>query len=272
MEARPRNSSDATDGQGCIKLDIFSMNRKGGTPAAPGANRQNHRAARVPPFRWQLGFNFPLEPRRRFGYPVSIMSEVTVILDRLHSGDAPAIEELLPLVYEELRRLAASQMAHVRPGHTLQPTALVHEAYLRLVGQADQRWANSRHFFSAAAEAMRHILVDRLRARGSVKRGGEWLRVDLDNLDVAAEDQPDTLLFVDEALAKFAVVDPDCAELIKLRFFAGLSNPQAAAMLGMSERTAKRNWAYARVWLAREIAAARQAAGRAAHDARTHES
>jgi RNA polymerase sigma factor (TIGR02999 family) len=188
------------------------------------------------------------------------MSEVTVILDRLHSGEAAA-SELLPLVYEELRRVAAARMADERNGHTLQPTALVHEAFLRLLGDDEPRWASSRHFFCAAAEAMRRILIERARAKGRVKRGGEWQRVDLENLDVATEDEPDTLLFVDEAVAKFAKVDPDCAELIKLRFFAGLPNHEAAAMLGMSARTARRNWAYARAWLASEITAARQAAG-----------
>jgi RNA polymerase sigma factor (TIGR02999 family) len=205
--------------------------------------------------------NFHLEQSSPIGYALCIMSEVTVILDRLRSGEAAA-GELLPLVYEELRRLAAARMAHERNGHTLQPTALVHEAFIRLLGDDEPRWANSRHFFCAAAEAMRRILIDRARTRGRIKRGGDWQRVDLDTLDVAAEDEPDTLLFVDDALAKFARVDPECAELIKLRFFAGLPNHEAAAMLGMSARTARRNWAYARAWLAREITAVQQAANK----------
>ncbi len=200
------------------------------------------------------------------------MSEVTVILDRLQQGEPAAAGEVLPLVYEDLRRVAASRMAHERDGHTLQPTALVHEAFIRLLGDDEPRWANSRHFFSAAAEAMRRILVERARARASLKRGGDWQRVELTEVSVASEDDHDTLLFVDEAVAKFARVDPDCAELIKLRFFAGLPNHEAAAMLGMSERTAKRNWAYARAWLASEITAARQAGGMAASAANAHES
>lgn len=200
------------------------------------------------------------------------MSEVTVILDRLQQGEAHALDELLPRVYEELRHLAAAHMAQERAGHTLQPTALVHEAYLRLVGQPDQCWANSRHFFAAAAEAMRRILVERARAKACLKRGGEWQRIELDDFDVANLEHHDTLLFVDEAVAKFATVDPDCAELIKLRFFAGIPNREAAALLGMTERTARRNWVYARAWLAREIKAARSAVGQNANTDSTHES
>jgi RNA polymerase sigma factor (TIGR02999 family) len=181
------------------------------------------------------------------------MNPLTVILQRVEKGEAAAINELLPLVYEELRKLAAMKMAKEQPGQTLQPTALVHEAYLRLMGQEEQQWQNSRHFFSAAAEAMRRILVERARQKARQKYGGDWQRVNLDEINVATESNDETLLFVSDALEKLAVKDPVCAELIKLRFFAGISNHQAAEMLGLSERTAKRNWAYARAWLAKEI-------------------
>ena len=181
------------------------------------------------------------------------MSDVTRILKAIEQGKTKAAEELLPLVYEELRRLAAAKMAREAPGQTLQATALVHEAYLRLIGQKDQPWQNSRHFFSAAAEAMRRILVERARQKARQKYGGDWQRVDLEEINVATESNDETLLFVSDALEKLAVKDPACAELIKLRFFAGIPNRQAAEILGLSERTAKRNWAYARAWLAKEI-------------------
>ena len=181
------------------------------------------------------------------------MSDVTQILEAIHDGDPKAAEELLPLVYEELRKLASWRMALEAPGQTLQATALVHEAFLRLIGQEEPQWQNSRHFFSAAAEAMRRILVERARQKARQKYGGEWQRVDLDEINVATESNDETLLFVSDALEKLAVKDAVCAELIKLRFFAGIPNHQAAEMLGLSERTAQRNWAYARAWLAKEI-------------------
>ena len=181
------------------------------------------------------------------------MNDVTRVLQSIEQGDPKAADELLPLVYEELRKLASWRMAREAPGQTLQATALVHEAYLRLIGQADQSWQNSRHFFSAAAEAMRRILVERARQKARQKYGGDWQRVDLEEINVATESNDETLLFVSDALEKLAVKDPACAELIKLRFFAGIPNRQAAEILGLSERTAKRNWAYARAWLAKEI-------------------
>jgi RNA polymerase sigma factor (TIGR02999 family) len=181
------------------------------------------------------------------------MSDVTTILDRVQRGDPKAAGELLPLVYEELRKLASWRMAREGAGHTLQATALVHEAYLRLTGQEDPHWQNSRHFFSAAAEAMRRILVEHARQKACQKNGGGWQRVDFDDVKIATESNDETLLFVSDALERLAVKDPVCAELIKLRFFAGIPNHQAAEMLGLSERTAKRNWAYARAWLAKEI-------------------
>ena len=181
------------------------------------------------------------------------MSDLTQILECVNRGDAKATNELLPLIYEELRKVAAAKMAREQPGQTLQPTALVHEAYLRLLGQEGQQWQNSRHFFSAAAEAMRRILVERARQKARQRHGGEMVRLDIERIDVASEDDEGTLLFVHEALEKLAMKDPDCAELINLRFFAGVPNHDAARLLGLSERTAKRNWAYARAWLAKEI-------------------
>ena len=180
------------------------------------------------------------------------MSEVTRILGSMEVGDPQAAEQLLPLIYEELRRLAAAKMAHETPGQTLQPTALVHEAWLRLVGE-DRSWANRHQFFSAAAEAMRRILIDRARHRGRVRHGGGLRRTSLDGLDLAISTDEDLLVLVSESLDQLAQHDASGAELIKLRFFAGLSNVEAAEVLGLSERTAKRTWAYARAWLYEEI-------------------
>jgi RNA polymerase sigma factor (TIGR02999 family) len=178
---------------------------------------------------------------------------VTQILAAVGAGDQQAAEQLLPLVYDELRRLAAARMAQVPPGQTLQPTALVHEAWLRLVGGQQQYWNSRGHFFSAAAEAMRRILVERARRRSAEKHGGGLRRVDLDQVDIAEEANSDLLIVLDEALTALAERDPTAAQLIKLRFFAGLPNTQAAELLGVPERTAKRAWAYARAWLYQEI-------------------
>jgi RNA polymerase sigma factor (TIGR02999 family) len=180
------------------------------------------------------------------------VSDVTRILDRAQQGDARAAEELLPLVYEELRKLAAAKMAHEAPGQTLQPTALVHEAWLRLAG-SDQNWSNRGHFFAAAAEAMRRILVDRARRRRRVRHGAGLERVNLDSVELAVNTEDETLLRLDEALAKLAVEAPDKAELVRLRYFAGLRIADAAQALGISEATAKRHWAYARAWLICEL-------------------
>ena len=180
------------------------------------------------------------------------MSEVTRILSAIEDGDAHAAEELLPLIYEELRKLAAHKMAHEPPGQTLQPTALLHEAWLRLTGDAPQRWENRAHFFSAAAEAMRR-LVEKARRKHRLKHGGQLQRVDLTHLDVAAAADDEQVLAVSEALDKLATREPQAAELIKLRFFAGLPNVEAARLLGLPERTAKRVWAYARAWLLEEL-------------------
>jgi len=182
------------------------------------------------------------------------MNQVTLILDRVQRGDPKAAEELFPLVYEELRRLAAQKMANEAVGHTLQPTALVHEAWLRLGGDEAPSFQNRAHFFGAAAEAMRRILIDRARRRIAAKRGAGAVRIDLDEIEIpspVADD--DQLLAVNEALEKFAVLDPRKAELVKLRYFVGMSFDEAGAALGIAVPTAKQWWAYARAWLTVEL-------------------
>jgi len=182
------------------------------------------------------------------------MSEVTRILASLKQGDSPAAEQLLPLVYEELRRLAADKLDHERPDHTLQPTALVHEAYVRLVeGNSDRNWDHRGHFFAAAAEAMRRILIDQARTKQSARRGGRRRRVALEESAIAAMHSPDQLLDLDAALTRFQSVEPRACELVKLRFFAGLTNREAAGVLSISPRTADDLWAYARAWLFQEL-------------------
>lgn len=172
----------------------------------------------------------------------------------LEAVDTPqAAEKLLPLVYEELRRLAAHRMAAQPSDHTLQATALVHEAYLRLLGNGEHTWQNRRHFFAAAAEAMRHILVDRARRKAAVRHGGGQARLNLDDVLVASNAPDHTVVLVNDALEKLAQHDATAAELVKLRFFAGLTLAQAGELLGFSERTAKRTWAYARAWLYQEL-------------------
>ncbi len=181
---------------------------------------------------------------------ISNMSEIIQVLDAIEQGDPHAAEQLLPLVYDELRKLAAHKLADEPPGQTLDATALVHEVYLRLVGTHDtRRWEGRRGFFAAAAEGMRRILVDRARHKRSQKGGGQLARHDIEEPDLAAPDVSDDILNVDEALNGLAVADPQAAELVKLRYFAGLSIPEAAEALGISPRTADRLWAYARAWL-----------------------
>src|ERR1041385_4041273 len=165
-------------------------------------------------------------------------------------------QELLPLVYDELRKLAAARMANDAGNSTLQPTALVHEAWLRLSGPGAQHWKNRAHFFGAAAEAMRRILIDRARRKHALKRGAGAERVDLDRVDMAVEADEECLLRVNEALDKLATTDPQCAQLIKLRFFVGLNYEEAAKALDMSERSAKRHWTFGRAWLYRELSGA----------------
>ena len=186
------------------------------------------------------------------------MSEVTRILGSVAQGDPKAAEELLPLVYDELRRVAAARMADRKPGHTLQPTALVHEAWLRLVGQDSQTQFQGRtHFFAAAAEAMRHILIDRARRKQTLRHGGGQQRVEVDDLQIAAPAPDEELLAVDEALDRLARLDPAKAELVKLRYFVGMTMTEAATALGISEAAAKRRWALARAWLFHEISSQR---------------
>jgi RNA polymerase sigma factor (TIGR02999 family) len=178
------------------------------------------------------------------------MADVTQILAAIDQGDPRAADQLMPLVYDELRKLAAQKLAHEAQAHSLQATMLVHEAYLRLVGPGStQSWDGRRHFFAAAAEAMRRILVNRARDRGRVKRGGGWRRLHLDQIDLSVADPPDELLILSDALDRLAEEDPTCAELVKLRFFAGLTLEEAAATLGVVRRTADRYWAFARSWL-----------------------
>jgi RNA polymerase sigma factor (TIGR02999 family) len=182
------------------------------------------------------------------------MNEVTRILSAVEQGDPLAAEQLLPLVYAELRELAARRLARERPGQTLQATALVHEAYLRLVGGDRPRdWNGRGHFYAAAAEAMRRILIETARRKNSRKRGGGQVRRDIDAIDVVAPETPDEVLALDEALTRLAGTDPQAAELVRLRFFTGLPLPEVAQLLGVAPRTADRLWAYARAWLHREV-------------------
>ncbi len=183
------------------------------------------------------------------------MADVTQILCQVESGDSSAAEHLLPLVYEELRRLAAARLAHEKPGQTLQATALVHEAYLRLLGSkgTKQSWNSRGHFFGAAAEAMRRILVENARRRACEKHGGGRDRQEFDPSQIAADEESTDLLALDEALERLVHDDPQSAELVKLRYFAGLTIPQAAEILGISPRQADFMWAFARAWLRRQL-------------------
>jgi len=185
------------------------------------------------------------------------VSQVTHILDAIGRGNSQAADQLLPLVYQELRKLAAHKMASESPGQTLQPTALVHEAWLKLVGQENRKWQDRNHFFAAAAEAMRRILVDNARRTRTLRHGGGQRRVELDDVKLVVEND-DHLLAVNDALEKFAAKDKQKADLVKLRYFVGMTIGEAAALLGISEGTAKRHWAYARAWLYTEIRAEQQ--------------
>ena len=181
----------------------------------------------------------------------SPMHDVTQILSQIESGDPSAAEQLLPLIYDELRKLAAARLAQEKPGQTLQATALVHDAYIRLVDvDQAQHWDSRGHFFAAAAEAMRRILLNRARDRNRLKRGDGAQRIDLNQIEAAMDTPGEDLLAVDDAIEALAVEDSDCAKLVKLRFFAGLTLREAAESLGIPRRTADRQWAYARAWLA----------------------
>lgn len=181
------------------------------------------------------------------------MSDVTHLLEAIEQGNPKASEELLPLVYDELRKLAAHKMASERPGQTLQPTALVHEAWLRLVGDRAGEFENRAHFFGAAAEAMRRILVESARRKKRLKHGGEWERVDLDAVELPLPMPDEELLALDEGLDRLATVDARAAEVVKLCFFVGLTQEQAAKEMGVSLATAERLWAFARAWLFKEV-------------------
>jgi RNA polymerase sigma factor (TIGR02999 family) len=181
------------------------------------------------------------------------VSEITQVLQAIGRGDGHASEELMPLVYEELRRLAAARMAQEAAGQTLQPTALVHEAWLRLVGDGNQMWQNRAHFFGAAAEAMRRILIENARRKSRLKRGGDQVRLDLDKLELVATTPDDKVLLIDESLEQLKAEDPEKARVVVMKFFGGLTNQEVAENLGVTERTVERQWAYAKAWLFRNI-------------------
>ena len=184
---------------------------------------------------------------------------MTLILNRAQAGDPNAASELLPLVYDELRKLAAARMSNETAGHTLQPTALVHEAWFRLTrDEPNTPFANRAHFFAAAAEAMRRILVEHARRKATGKRGGKWERLSLDKIEIAVDADDDTLLLVNESLEKLAKEQPKAAEIVKLRFFAGLTLEEAGQVMGFTDRTAKRHWAFARAWIYDAMKTARE--------------
>jgi RNA polymerase sigma factor (TIGR02999 family) len=182
------------------------------------------------------------------------MNDLTSIITAIEQGNAQAADQLLPLVYDELRRLAAYRLSHELPGQTLQPTSLVHEAYLRLTGNQDRKWEGRAHFFGAAAEAMRRILIENARRKAALRHGGGQQRLNIEDVDIAAFSKGDEIIAVSEALEKFAVENQAKAELVKLRYFAGLTIEETAEVLRISVPTAKRWWAYARAWLHNELA------------------
>jgi RNA polymerase sigma factor (TIGR02999 family) len=181
------------------------------------------------------------------------MSDITLMLQAVARGERQASSDLLPLVYEELRHLAAARMARESSGQTLQPTALVHEAWLRLVGEGHRSWENRAHFFGAAAEAMRRILIENARRKSRLKRGGDQLRVDIDDVDLAATTPDDKILLIDEALERLKTADTDKAKIVVLKFFGGLTNQEVAQSLDVNERTVERQWAFAKAWMFRCI-------------------
>ena len=192
----------------------------------------------------------PAPPPRQPGPETpAAASEITLVLQSLRAGESGAAADLLPLVYDELRRLAAQRMAQESASQTLQATALLHEAWLRLVGDGDRTWQNRAHFFGAAAEAMRRILVENARRKARLKRGGDLVRLNVADLELAATTPDEKVLLMDEALGKLAVADPEKARLVVLKFFGGLTNQEVAENLGVTERTVERQWAYARTWL-----------------------
>jgi RNA polymerase sigma factor (TIGR02999 family) len=182
-----------------------------------------------------------------------INNDITRILNKAGAGQGQASEELLPLVYAELRQLAAARMAHEASGHTLQATALVHEAWVRLTGGTDQKWENRAHFFASAAEAMRRILIENARRKSRLKHGGHLKRLDITNLDLAETSPDEMILLVDEALERFKAEDPEKEKIVVMKFFGGLTNLEVAESLGVTERTVERQWAYAKAWLFRDL-------------------
>jgi RNA polymerase sigma factor (TIGR02999 family) len=185
------------------------------------------------------------------------MQEVTRILEAIDQGDRRAVDRLLPAVYQELRQLAAQKLSREKPGQTLQATALVHEVYLRLIGLEKQTWGSKTHFFAAAAQAMRRILVDNARRKRCLKRSGDYQRVEMDEAFLAIEGPSEDVIALDEALRKLAEVNPAVADLVQLRYFAGLTLDQVAELLGVSRRTADRYWAFARAWLYKRVGEAK---------------
>jgi len=185
---------------------------------------------------------------------VAMMSEITLLLDAITRGESHTCDELLPLVYDELRRLAAARMAQESAGQTLQPTALVHEAWLRLVGEGDRTWENRAHFFGAAAEAMKRILIERARRKSRLKRGGGHAPLNIEDFEVAAATPDERVLLIEEGLQRLAAQAPELARIVTLKFFGGLTNREVAETLGVTERTVLNHWAYARAWLLRDIA------------------
>ena len=183
------------------------------------------------------------------------MTEITQVLQAIGRGESGASEKLLPLVYDELRRHAAARMAREAAGQTLQPTALVHEAWLRIVGNGDRTWQNRAHFFGAAAEAMRRILIENARRKARLKRGGNQVRLDIEQLELAATTPDEKILLIDEALEKLQTQDPEKARVVVLKFFGGYTNQEVAENLGVTERTVERHWAYAKAWLFQMIRA-----------------
>jgi RNA polymerase sigma factor (TIGR02999 family) len=181
------------------------------------------------------------------------MSEITLLLDAMSKGERRASAELLPLVYDELRRLAAARMAQEAAGQTLQATALVHEAWLRLVSDGERTWQNRAHFFGAAAEAMRRILIERARRKSRLKRGGGQAAVDIEELELAATTPDERVLLINEALEQFQAKDPERARVVVMKFFGGMTNEEVAEALGVNERTVRRQWNYAKAWLLENI-------------------